>query len=95
MSNHTTHDEEKSSHVKQIQDVQIENLALSEKVASDTNSICEEEDTDIQIVNELSTMEDDPTLPCFTLRVLVTGVVSSYIESRRIRTIAMCISNIE
>lgn len=81
MSNHTTHNPEKlDQHVKQIQDVQIENLSLSEKIATD-DSITdafkeEEEDTDIQIVNELSTMEDDPTLPCFTLRVLVTGVVS-------------------
>jgi hypothetical protein len=35
-----------------------------------------EEDIDIQVVNELATVEDDTSLPCFTLRVFVTGVVS-------------------
>lgn len=36
----------------------------------------EEEDIDIQIVNELALTEDDRTLPCYTLRAFVTGVVS-------------------
>lgn len=35
-----------------------------------------EEDDDIRIVNELASMDDDTTLPCFTLRALVIGSVS-------------------
>ncbi|KAK4519455.1 uncharacterized protein ATC70_009691 [Mucor velutinosus] len=83
MLDHSTQDEEKSDHVKHIQEVQIENLSLSEKIASNnaTTDAFEEEDTDIQIVNELSTMKDDPTMPCFTLRVLVTGVALACLSS--------------
>ncbi|CAO0800669.1 unnamed protein product [Mucor circinelloides] len=75
MSGHTK-DEEKTNHVRKIEDVQIENLSLSEKIATEDSVKDDvfEEDTDIQIVNELSTMDDDPSLPCFTVRVLVTGV---------------------
>jgi hypothetical protein len=40
----------------------------------------EEEDSDIQVVNELATIEDDTTLPCYTLRVFITGIVSSAIN---------------
>lgn len=77
MSGHTK-DEEKTNQVRKIEDVQIENLSLSEKIATEDSVKDDvfEEDTDIQIVNELSTMDDDPSLPCFTVRVLVTGVVS-------------------
>lgn len=35
-----------------------------------------EEDSYIQIVNELATMDDDPSLPSFTLRAVVVGTVS-------------------
>ena len=35
-----------------------------------------EEDDDIRVVNELASMDDDTTLPCFTLRALVLGSVS-------------------
>lgn len=38
----------------------------------------EEEDSDIQVVNELATVEDDRTLSCYTLRAFVTGVVCNY-----------------
>ncbi|KAI8635988.1 OPT family small oligopeptide transporter [Parasitella parasitica] len=41
----------------------------------------EHEDADIQIVNELSTMEDDTSLPCFTLRVFVTGAALACLSS--------------
>lgn len=36
----------------------------------------EDEDIDIQVVNELATVEDDASLPCYTVRVFVTGIVS-------------------
>lgn len=35
-----------------------------------------DEDIDIQVVNELASVEDDRTLPCFTFRVFFTGIVS-------------------
>lgn len=35
------------------------------------------EDDDIKVVNELATLTDDTTLPCFTLRVVLVGIVSS------------------
>lgn len=76
MSNHTD-DEEKLPEIKKIEDVS-EKLSLSEEIVTKEtieNIYEEEEDTDIQIVNELSTMQDDPTLPCFTLRVFVAGIV--------------------
>jgi hypothetical protein len=37
-----------------------------------------EEDIDIQVVNELATVEDDTTLPCYTVRTFVTGIVSFF-----------------
>jgi hypothetical protein len=40
----------------------------------------DEEDIDIQVVNELATVEDDRTLPCYTIRVFVTGIVSLFIN---------------
>lgn len=72
-----TKDQEKALEIEKIEHVS-ENLLLSEKVVISADAIQDdsEQDTDIQIVNELSTMEDDPKLPCFTLRVFVTGVVS-------------------
>lgn len=39
-----------------------------------------EEDGDIQVVNELALMDDDPTLQCFTLRVFIVGIVSKLIQ---------------
>lgn len=36
----------------------------------------EAEDIDIQVVNELATVQDDTSLPCYTVRVFVTGIVS-------------------
>lgn len=40
-----------------------------------------EEDDDIRVVNELASMDDDTTLPCFTLRALVIGSVSGRYKS--------------
>lgn len=36
----------------------------------------EDEDIDIKVVNELATVQDDTSLPCYTVRVFVTGIVS-------------------
>ncbi|KAF7732472.1 hypothetical protein EC973_003217 [Apophysomyces ossiformis] len=41
----------------------------------------EEEDVDIQIVNEIATTEDDPTLKCFTVRALVVGIILGCLSS--------------
>ncbi|KAI8358558.1 OPT family small oligopeptide transporter [Blakeslea trispora] len=40
----------------------------------------EAENVDIQVVNQLATMKDDPSLPCFTLRVFVTGTLGGWIN---------------
>lgn len=66
-------------------DIKYEEL-ITESI-KDTDSLYEEEDIDIQVVNELATMEDDTTLPCFTLRVFVTGVVSIQISIDNISVI--------
>ncbi|KAI8979247.1 OPT family small oligopeptide transporter [Mycotypha africana] len=41
----------------------------------------EDEDIDIQVVNELALNKDDRTLPCFTLRVFVTGIALASLSS--------------
>lgn len=40
--------------------------------------VLDDEDIDIQVVNELASVEDDRTLPCFTFRVFFTGIVSQH-----------------
>lgn len=40
-----------------------------------------DEDDDIRVVNELASMDDDTTLPCFTLRAIVIGSVSGKYKS--------------
>ncbi|KAI7894354.1 OPT family small oligopeptide transporter [Mucor mucedo] len=41
----------------------------------------EEEDIDIQVVNELATVQDDTSLPCYTVRVFVTGIALACLSS--------------
>ena len=36
----------------------------------------ENDNSDIKVVNELATMDDDTTLPCLTLRAVLVGSVS-------------------
>lgn len=77
-----TDDKEKLPQIKRIEDAN-EKLSLSEEIVTTklVENAYEEEDIDIQIVNELSTMEDDPTLPCFTLRVFVVGIALACLSS--------------
>lgn len=49
----------------------------------------EEEDIDIQVVNELATVQDDTTLPCYTVRVFVTGIVSTRILTARLQNLKL------
>lgn len=42
----------------------------------------EEEDSDIKIVNELAAVEDDPSMPVFTVRSLLVGAVSTNTRMR-------------
>ncbi|KAI8391718.1 OPT family small oligopeptide transporter [Radiomyces spectabilis] len=52
-----------------------ENYQPSEKSVEDQKHFVHEseQDIDIKVVNELASLEDDPTLPCLTVRALVVG----------------------
>jgi hypothetical protein len=69
--NNSNQDQIQNTTLEKYEEVIIEDI-------KDKDSIYKEEDIDIQVVNELATVEDDTSLPCFTLRVFVTGVVSIY-----------------
>ncbi|KAI9364147.1 OPT family small oligopeptide transporter [Pilaira anomala] len=48
---------------------------------NDVENKYEEEDIDIQVVNELATVKDDTSLPCYTVRVFVTGIALACLSS--------------
>ncbi|KAI9469044.1 MAG: OPT family small oligopeptide transporter [Benjaminiella poitrasii] len=68
--------------IQNIIDVEnIEDTMSLEKYNMRSSSKYEEEDIDIQVVNELATMKDDISLPCFTLRVFLTGIALACLSS--------------
>ncbi|KAI9312463.1 OPT family small oligopeptide transporter [Dichotomocladium elegans] len=46
---------------------------LDKSTIDGPNGIADERDEDIRIVNELASMDDDPTLPCLTFRSVLIG----------------------
>ena len=56
-----------------------EKLPISEPLDFDSEDT---ENIDIQVVNQLATLKDNPSLPCFTLRVFVTGTVK-YLNNKK------------
>ncbi|OBZ87939.1 Oligopeptide transporter 7 [Choanephora cucurbitarum] len=55
-----------------------EKLPISEPLDFDSEDT---ENIDIQVVNQLATLKDNPSLPCFTLRVFVTGTLLACLGS--------------
>lgn len=64
--------------IKSSEDFEVTTTTFDESEDLFTKELETEEDLDIQVVNELATVDDDPTLPCFTLRVFIVGIVSIY-----------------
>ncbi|KAI7904553.1 OPT family small oligopeptide transporter [Cokeromyces recurvatus] len=76
--------EEKTNETNIIKEIEDEVELIKEDLPIDKfdkQSVEDEEDIDIQVVNELATMKDDTSLPCFTLRVFVTGIALACLSS--------------
>ncbi|KAI9307504.1 OPT family small oligopeptide transporter [Cunninghamella echinulata] len=59
-----------------------ENINRPSSILSPTSPLPPNEDTDdVDIVNKLASMTDDPTLPVFTLRSIILGVILSCISA--------------
>lgn len=76
MTTKTNEDNEKTRYSTRDDHIKEDLLEITLEERNNVENKYEEEDIDIQVVNELATVKDDTSLPCYTVRVFVTGIVS-------------------